>query len=61
MILKPTDIHDDPDKAKLGFVRAATALGVGFNCNLTTLWKVEIDEKERKAFVTLAQEESRRT
>lgn len=58
MIIKPTDIHEDFGKAKLGVQLAAEALGIECNCTLTTMWKVGIDEKERKAFVSLAREEA---
>ncbi len=59
MIIRPTDINDDPDRAKLGFVAAAQALEVEFNCALTTMWRVEIDPKDQKAFLELARESCR--
>jgi hypothetical protein len=58
MIIRSTDINDDLGLAKLGFVAAAQALEVEFNCTLTTMWRVEIDPNDQNAFLELAKEES---
>lgn len=57
MILHPTDIHDDSDKARLGVVSAARALGINCDCRLATMWRVDINGNEREIFIELAREE----
>lgn len=58
MIISPCDVHDDFGRAKIGVVKAAQALGIEFNCNLTSQWLVKIDGNERAAFLELAREEA---
>lgn len=59
MIIRPTDVCEDVDAAKYGVVTAARALGIEFNCNLTTQWLVKIDGNERETFLELAREEAK--
>ena len=59
MIIRPTDIHEDTDKARLGFVQAAKELGVEFNCHLTTMWKIDLTPAEVAVFLELARESCR--
>ena len=56
MIIRPTDIHEDFGKAKLGFVQAADALGVEFDCKLMSMWRVDINGNELETFLQLARE-----
>ena len=56
MIIRSTDIHEDLGRAKIGFVQAASDLGVEFNCNLLFMWQVDIDGNELKPFLELAKE-----
>ncbi len=59
MIIRPTDVCEDVDAAKYGVVMAARALGIEFNCNLTSQWLVKIDGNERETFLELAREEAK--
>jgi hypothetical protein len=56
MVFRPTEISEDVDKAKMGFIRAARSLGVKFNCQLQTMWCVELYDEERTTFLELARE-----
>ena len=56
MIIRPSEVHVDHDKARLGVGLAAEALGVECGLKLQTQWLVKIDEKDREAFLELARE-----
>jgi hypothetical protein len=56
MIIRPTDIHADTGRAKIGLVTAARDLGVGVDCRLSSMWRVDIDGNERESFLELARE-----
>lgn len=56
MIVKASEIHDDPGRARLGVGLAAEALGIACDMRLTTQWLVKTDERDRKAFIALARE-----
>jgi hypothetical protein len=56
MIIRPSEVHDDLARARLGVGLAAEALGVECNLNLTSQWLVKIDGNERAAFLELARE-----
>ena len=56
MVIKPTDIHADVGRAKIGLTRAACDLGVKFDCRLSSMWLVVIDGNEREPFLELARE-----
>ena len=58
MIIRPTDVCEDVDAAKYGVVMTARALGIEFNCTLTSQWLVKIDGNERQAFIEMAREEA---
>lgn len=58
MIVRASEIHDDPGRARLGVGLAAEALGVECDLRLTTQWLVKIDPKDGPAFVELAREEA---
>ena len=56
MIIRPSDIHADTGRAKIGLVTAARDLGIGVDCRLSSMWRVDIDGNEREAFLELAKE-----
>jgi len=56
MIIHPTDVHSDPDKARLGVGLAAEALGVECSFKLTSMWLIKIDPRDLKAFLEIARE-----
>lgn len=56
MILRPSDIHADSGRAKIGVVTAARDLGVEFNCKLSSMWRVDVNGNEREVFLELARE-----
>jgi len=58
MIVLPTQIHEDFNRAKLGFVSAAEQLDLVFNCHLMTMWKVDINPSDSQVFIDLAKEEA---
>jgi hypothetical protein len=60
MIIRPSDVHEDSARARLGVGLAAEALGVECDLRLSSQWLVKIDGNEREAFLELAQEEARR-
>jgi hypothetical protein len=53
-IIRPSDIHLDPDKAKRAVMQTALDLGIKCDCRLTTMWRIETDD--RKTFIELARE-----
>lgn len=57
MIIRPTDVSDDYMVSLAGVTKAAKLLGVDCNCQLQSMWRVEIDGDERSAFIELAREE----
>jgi hypothetical protein len=60
MIIRPSDVHDDAAKARLGVGLACEALGVECDLRLSSQWMVKIDGNERAAFIELAKEEANR-
>ena len=60
MVIRASEVHEDPVRAKLGVGLAAEALGVQCNLHLTTMWRVDINPKDAKAFLELAREEAAR-
>lgn len=56
MIVRPSEVHADHDKARLGVGLAAEALGVECDLRLMTQWLVKADAKDREAFLELARE-----
>ena len=60
MIVRPWDVHADPERARLGVGLAAEALGVECDLRLSSQWLVNIDGNERTAFLELAKEEAER-
>lgn len=56
MMLRPSDIHVDAEKARLGVGLAAEALGVKCDCRLQTMWRVELEGGDLKAFIEIAKE-----
>ena len=60
MIIRPSDIHEDAARARLGVGLAAEALGVECDLRLSSQWLVKIDGNERTAFIELAKEEAAR-
>ena len=60
MIIRPSDVHEDAARARLGVGLAAEALGVECNLRLSSQWLVNIDGNERTAFLELAKEEAQR-
>ena len=56
MIVRPSDIHDDAARARLGVGLAAKALGVECNLRLMTQWLVKMDNRDREAFLEIARE-----
>ena len=53
MIIRPSEVHDDPARARLGVGLAAEALGIECNMSLSSQWLVKIDGNERGAFWNL--------
>ena len=53
MIIRPSDIHADPDKAKLAAMQTAHDLGIVCDCRLSSMWRVEIDGNELETFLEL--------
>lgn len=53
-IIRPSDIHPDPDKARMAVMQTALDLDIKCDCRLTTLWRVETDDL--KTFTELARE-----
>lgn len=58
MVIRPSDIHVDSDKAKLAAVTVARALCVECDCRLSSMWRIDIDGNERETFLELAREEA---
>jgi hypothetical protein len=58
-IIYPSDVNPDVGKARLGVAAAAEALGVTCNCRLSTMWRIEIDNKDVPTFLELAREEAK--
>jgi hypothetical protein len=56
MLIKPSDVHVDPEKARLGVGLTAKALGIECDLRLSSQWLVKIDGNERAAFLELARE-----
>lgn len=56
MIIRPSEVHEDWDRAFLGVGLAAEALGIECSLKLKTQWLVKIDGNERQAFIELARE-----
>jgi len=56
MIIRPSEVHENHDKARLGVGLAAEALGVECDLRLMTQWLVKADAKDRGAFLELARE-----
>lgn len=56
MIIRPSEVHEDAGKAKLGVMLAACELGIECNCTLSSQWLVKIDGNEREIFLELARE-----
>ena len=56
MIIRPSDICVDFDKAKLAAMQTASDLGVVCDCKLSSMWRVEIDGDELQTFLQLAKE-----
>ena len=54
----PSDVHRDTDKAKLGVVAAAEALGVKCDVRLSSAWFIFIEREDRTAFLEFAREEA---
>jgi len=60
MFIRPTDVHEDAAKARLGVGLAAEALGIECNMKLSSQWLVKIDGNELASFLELAREEANR-
>ena len=58
IILYPTDVHKDIEKARSGVESAAEALEVECDCSRTGLWIVWVNRKDLRAFLDLAKEEA---
>jgi hypothetical protein len=56
MIVRPGEIHEDTDRARLGVGLAAKALGIQCDLRLMSQWLVKIDGNEREPFLELARE-----
>lgn len=56
MVIRPADIHEDSDKARLGVGLACEALGILCNLKLSSQWLVDINGNERATFIELARE-----
>ena len=56
MIIRPQDVHENFDRAKLGVGLAAEALDIKCNLQLTTMWKIEVEAKDAKTFLEFARE-----
>jgi hypothetical protein len=56
MIIRPSDVHPDPEKARLGTMLAARELDIVADLRLTSMWRVEIDGNELITFLELAKE-----
>lgn len=54
MIVRPSDVHPDADKAKMGVMLAARELGIVCDCRLASMWRVEIDGNELATFLEIA-------
>ncbi len=58
MMIRPSDVHDDFGRAKIGVMAASQALGIDCDCRLMSMWRVDIDGNERETFLELAREEA---
>jgi len=56
VIIHPTDVHENWDRAKMAVLQTALDLGIECNCKLMTQWLVRIDGNERQSFLELARE-----
>jgi hypothetical protein len=56
MIIRASEIHGDPERARLGAGLAAEALGIKCDLRLQSMWRVEVDGNDREAFLELARE-----
>ena len=60
MIIRPSEIHEEPDRARLGVGRAAETLGVECDLRLASMWRVKLGDEDRQAFLEIAREEAQR-
>ena len=56
MIIRPSEVHDNPERARLGVGLAAEALGIPCDCRLASAWFVKINSNECDAFLERARE-----
>ena len=56
MIIRPTEVHENWDRAYLGVGLAAEALGIECNLKLHSQWLIKIDSKDLSTFLELARE-----
>jgi len=56
MIIRPSEVHENWDKALMGVLQTAKDLGIECNCKLHSQWLVKIDGNERETFLELARE-----
>ena len=56
MIVRPWDVHADPERARLGVGLAAEALGIECKLELQTMWVVQVDGNDLATFLELARE-----
>jgi hypothetical protein len=56
MVIRPGEVHENPERARLGVGLAAETLGVKCSLTLQTMWLVQLAESDRKAFIDLARE-----
>jgi len=58
MIIRPTDIHYDINRARMSAITIARDLGVECDCRLSTMWRVDIDGNELTTFLEMCREEA---
>ena len=58
IVIYPTDVHRDPDKARLGVVAAAEALDVKYDLLMSSSWIIFIERKDQATFLEFAREEA---
>lgn len=56
MIIRSFNVDVDQEKARLGVMLAAEALGIKCDCRLQTMWRVDIDGGDFATFLEFARD-----
>jgi hypothetical protein len=56
MIIWPSEVHADVDRARRGVESIARMLEINVDCSFATQWVINVDTKDIKTFLALAKE-----